>query len=67
MIRLVGILLGVVALTAYAMIEKRLNQRACPACAYRVSADNMSETCPRCGVSVNYPKMKQRRKTLSAR
>ena len=63
---LVGILIGAVVLTAYAMIEKRLNQRACPACAYRVAADDISESCPRCGAPVNWSEMDSHTKTLSA-
>ena len=63
---LVGILFGAVVLIAYAMIEKRLNQRACPACAYRVAADDTSETCPRCGAPVNWPEINNHTKTLSA-
>jgi len=63
---LVIILLGAGVLTAYAMIEKRLNQRACPSCAYRVAADDVSESCPRCGASANWPEMNNRAKTMSA-
>ncbi len=64
--KLLGILLGAAALVAYAMIEKRLNQHACPSCAYRVSADDTSETCPRCGASVNWLELNNGAKTMSA-
>jgi len=63
---LVGILIGAAVLTAYALIEKRWNQRACPSCAYRVAADDTSDTCPRCGAPVNWPEMDNHTKTLSA-
>ena len=66
MIKLIVILLGVFVLTVYAMIEKRLNQRACLSCAYRVSADAVSETCPRCGASVNWPELNQPAKAITA-
>jgi ribosomal protein S27AE len=36
-------------LIAYAIVEKRINQRGCPACGFRVSIDGLDEDCPRCG------------------
>jgi hypothetical protein len=48
-----GIILTVLgggsALLAYALIERRINQRACPQCGFRVSVDAAAEQCPRCG------------------
>lgn len=67
MLKLIGILLGAAALVVYAMIEKRLNQRACPSCAYRVAADDTCDTCPRCGAPANWPEPNKRAKTMSAR
>lgn len=63
---LVAILVGAFGLTVYALIEKRLNQRACPSCAYRVAADDASDTCPRCGAPVNWPEMDNHPKRLGA-
>lgn len=37
------------ALFAYALIEKRINQRSCPDCGFRVSIDGLADACPRCG------------------
>jgi rRNA maturation endonuclease Nob1 len=37
------------ALLAYVKIEQRVNQRRCPECRYRVSMDEPSDECPRCG------------------
>jgi Zn finger protein HypA/HybF involved in hydrogenase expression len=45
---IIAILVGGAALIAYCMIEKRINQRACPACGYTVSVDAPDEQCPRC-------------------
>src|SRR5262249_32534143 len=47
-----GILVAIVGggsiLFAYALIERHINQRACPYCRFRVSADALEEQCPRC-------------------
>jgi rubrerythrin len=48
MLIIVAILVGGAVLTAYCMIEKRINQRDCPACGYTVSVDAPDEQCPRC-------------------
>lgn len=53
MAMLFGFLLGAAVLLAYAMIEKRINQRPCPECGYTVSVDAISEQCPRCAALVN--------------
>ena len=50
---LAGILFGVVALVAYSLIEKRINQRGCPVCGYRISADAVNQACPRCDALIN--------------
>jgi rubrerythrin len=34
------------------MVEKRINQRPCPECGYRVSIDGLDEDCPRCGAMI---------------
>ena len=38
-----------VFLVAYVIFEKRINQRACPECGFRISKDGLVEDCPRCG------------------
>jgi rubrerythrin len=48
-----GFLLSAVALMAYSIIEKRINQRPCLECGYGVSVDAINEQCPRCGSLVN--------------
>ena len=58
---LLGILCSAAALIAYAMIEKRINQRACDGCGYRVSADAVDQRCPRCGASVDQTEAEPRR------
>jgi hypothetical protein len=50
---LLSVLFGAVVLMAYIMIEKRLNQRACPVCGFSVSADAVNESCPRCDALIN--------------
>ena len=50
---LLSILFGAVVLMAYLIIEKRLNQRACPVCGFSVSADAVNESCPRCDALIN--------------
>jgi len=50
---LLSILLGAVALIAYVVIEKRLNQQACPVCGFHISADAINEPCPRCDAFIN--------------
>jgi rubrerythrin len=35
-------------LIAYCVAEKRINQRACPACDFTISVDAPDEQCPRC-------------------
>jgi len=39
-------------LFAYAFLEKRINQRGCPDCGFRVSRDGLDEDCPRCGALI---------------
>ena len=48
-----GILFGAVALIAYTLIEKRVNQQACTVCGYRISADAVNQACPRCAAPIN--------------
>ena len=50
---LLGILIGAIVLIVYVMIEKRLNQRACPICGFSISADAVNEPCPRCDALIN--------------
>ena len=45
---LAALIVGVL-LAAYLMIEKRINQRGCPECGFRVSIDGLVENCPQCG------------------
>jgi hypothetical protein len=44
---LAAVIIGFI-LVAYVMIEKRVNQRSCAACGYKVSVDGPDEDCPRC-------------------
>ena len=44
-----AIIIGSAVLIAYVVIEKRINQRACPECSFGVSLDGPDEDCPRCG------------------
>jgi rubrerythrin len=50
---LLSVLFCAVVLMVYVIIEKRLNQRACPACGFSVSADAVNESCPRCDALIN--------------
>jgi len=36
-------------IAAYALIERKVNQRACRYCGFRVSIDAADERCPKCG------------------
>jgi rubrerythrin len=45
---LTALVAGVV-LVAYVMIERRISQRPCPECGFRVSIDGLDEDCPQCG------------------
>ncbi|HVG20228.1 MAG TPA: hypothetical protein VNI02_14355 [Blastocatellia bacterium] len=49
---IIATLIGGAVLIAYCMIEKRINQRACPACGYTVSVDAPDERCPRCDATI---------------
>jgi hypothetical protein len=49
---LLSILLGAAALVAYSMFEKRINQRACPACGFTMAIDAVEGECPRCATSL---------------
>jgi rubrerythrin len=55
-ILLAALIVGVF-LAAYVMFEKRINQRLCPECGFRVSIDGLDEDCPRCGSVI--PKSKR--------
>jgi rubrerythrin len=45
---IVAILIAGAVLIAYCVIEKRINQRACPVCGVTISVDAPDEQCPRC-------------------
>lgn len=45
---LLAIVLVTAVLVAYSLIEKRMNQRACPECGFKVSIDSPAGDCPRC-------------------
>jgi hypothetical protein len=45
-------IIGGAVLIAYCWIEKRINQRACLACGFRLSVDAIDEQCPRCGSAI---------------
>jgi rubrerythrin len=55
-IALAFVILGAV-LFVYAFVEKRINQRGCPECGFRVSKDGLDEDCPHCGALI--PKVKK--------
>ena len=42
------IVFGSAVLMAYLIVEKRINQRACPECGFKVSIDAQDGDCPRC-------------------
>lgn len=42
------IVLVTAVVIAYSMIERRINQRTCPECGFRVSRDAPRDACPRC-------------------
>jgi Zn finger protein HypA/HybF involved in hydrogenase expression len=44
-----AILIGGGLLLAYVRIERRVSQRRCSECGFRVSIDGPDEDCPRCG------------------
>ena len=50
---LLSVLFCAAVLVAYSMIEKRLNQQACPVCGFTVSADVVNGSCPRCDALIN--------------
>ena len=45
--------LGTALLIAYSMIEKRINQRACPECGFRLSMDAPEGDCARCNALID--------------
>lgn len=49
MVRILVILVVAVVLVVYVMIEKRVDQRPCLECGFRVAIDGPEETCPVCG------------------
>jgi predicted Zn-ribbon and HTH transcriptional regulator len=50
---LLSVLFCAIALIVYSVIEKRLNQQACPVCGFSVSADAVNQSCPRCDALIN--------------
>ena len=36
-------------LLVYSLVERKVNQRPCPGCKFRVSKDAIDERCPKCG------------------
>jgi rubrerythrin len=46
------VVVGGAAIIAYSLIEKRINQRACPECGFGIFVDALPEQCPRCGTIV---------------
>jgi hypothetical protein len=50
---LLVIILGTAVLIVYSMIEKRINQRACPECGFRVSMDAPEGDCARCNALID--------------
>ena len=50
---LLVIILGTAVLVAYSMIEKRINQRACPECGFRLSMDAPEGDCARCNALID--------------
>lgn len=45
---LAAIIVVTALVIAYSMIERRINQRTCPECGFRVSQDAPVDACPRC-------------------
>ena len=50
---LLVIILGTAVLVAYTMFEKRINQRACPECGFRLSMDAPEGDCARCNALID--------------
>ena len=48
------------ALVAYTLIEKRINQKPCPACGSPISRESLAEDCPRCR-SNEFPRERDQR------
>jgi ssDNA-binding Zn-finger/Zn-ribbon topoisomerase 1 len=48
MAMLLSLLIGAGVLFAYYLVEKRINQRACPECGFTMSLDAIEEQCPNC-------------------
>jgi hypothetical protein len=48
MAMLLSVLIGAGVLFAYYMVEKRINQKACPECGFTMSLDAVEEQCPNC-------------------
>jgi predicted RNA-binding Zn-ribbon protein involved in translation (DUF1610 family) len=46
---LIAALIITAAIVAYVKLERRLNQRPCPDCGFRVAMDGPPEDCPKCG------------------
>jgi hypothetical protein len=49
---LLTIFIAFALLFLYTLIERRINQRACVECGFRVSVDQPEELCPRCGLAI---------------
>jgi hypothetical protein len=45
---IISVLIGGAVLIAYCLIEKRINQQACPVCGFTRSVDATDDQCPRC-------------------
>lgn len=46
---LIAALIITAGIVAYVKLERRLNQRPCPGCGFRVAIDGPVEDCPKCG------------------
>ena len=61
---LLSVLIGAGVLVAYYLVEKRINQQACPECGFTMSLDAVEEQCPNCDAEINgqrFGKKKRRR------
>ena len=50
---ILGILIGGGGLLTYSIIEKRINQRICTECGFKMSVDSVDDECPRCGSAID--------------
>ncbi|HST24278.1 MAG TPA: hypothetical protein VLR90_24460 [Blastocatellia bacterium] len=65
MAMLLSVLIGAGVLFAYYMVEKRINQKACPECGFTMSVDAVEEQCPSCDAllsEINSPRHSKKKR-----